>query len=158
MTGQHGRHQALWDALVDYAAAHRDGTCRRHTGCATSEAVLHEHRAVIETAIDPVTAIRELLNWLAVTCAQTILTNARTTSADAGSAVMISVDGSGPIGRACSMLITTHLADTGELEDLLDACTASPTVAGEISSALVRQLATSLIERLEQLGKIGAHP
>jgi len=159
MTAQHGRHQALWEALVDYAAVHRDNACTdASSDCEATSALLREFRATVENADDAPRAIRELLEWLSARCAETIIANARTTATDAGHPVVLTLEGRGTIGRACRMLFAAHITGGGELPDLLDACTASPSVAGEISAALLHQLATALVERLEQLGTIGAHP
>lgn len=159
MTGQHGAHQALWDALIDYAVAHRDQACTDvSSDCEVTTKLLREFRATVENADDAPQAIRDLLEWLSARCAETVVTNARTVSQDAGHPVVLKLEGGGTIGRACRMLFAAHLTGGAELPELLDACTASPAVAGEISVMLLNHLANALVERLEQLGTIGARP
>ena len=163
MTGQHGAYQPLWDAFVDYAAEHHDGACLSEPQCPAGARILAEHRAAIENKADVTGAVRRMLTWLAGRCADTLLLNARTTSADNRSPVVVTIDGYGTIGQAAAALLTCALAgrtehDGSELADLLDACTDSPVVAARLTAVLIKQLAASLIVHHQQLGTIGTHP
>lgn len=163
MTGQHGAYQPLWDAFIGYAAEHHDGACPSEPQCPAGARVLAEHRAAIENEADVTEAVRRMLAWLAGRCADTLLLNARTTSADNRSPVVVTIDGDGTIGQAAAALMTAAITGQtphagSELRDLIEACTESPVVAARVTAVLIKQLPASLIVRHQQLGTIGAHP
>lgn len=156
----HGRHQLLWDALVDFAVDHHDqadGCTGKH--CPTGDTVLHEQRAVIETADDMREAVDDLLAWSLARCTETLTTNARTAAAEAGPdhQARIVLSGDGPIATLAGQLLAASLEHDDEaVAVLLRLATSDPVRAAKLSSELIRQLAAALVIRHNQLGAIGA--
>jgi hypothetical protein len=158
MTGQHGRHQGLWESIVDFAADHGTATCH-DAYCPGSVAMRTEVARIFDTPASGAEVERELFTWLVRQWADTVMLTARTTANDTGGSVAFGLTVDSPTKAIVAGLFKAAvLKDDNERDALLDRALGGAASVDEMAFVILHGLIAALIERHRQLGSIGAHP